>query len=294
MDRSYNPQTDDNDMNLPDLQRTIEELEKSLTFLECWLFVATLLVVLGLILEYWHEVPEAFADLKKTWSWKPFLIIAGGVLITAGVAGELAVQFFASRKETDLRKANDAVFAILNAKAAEATERAANAELQTVQLKKLAEDERMARVKIEQDVAWRRLTKDQQREMAARLKPFSGETVLLHYNINDLEADSFASDIALTLRQAKWKTVFEPMPAMVMREGPVLLGTRPILDTGVSITSTQGRTSHKLADLICRALRDFGFDAIRRAEDDKRPGSKVFIFVEHRPEGAQGEAKLRH
>src|SRR5260370_36576803 len=134
---------------------------------------------------------EAIIDLKRAWAWNLPLVIIGAVLITVGVAGELAVQFFAARKETKLRKANDAVFSILNGKAAEALERAAKAderasqnEKEAVRLSKIAEDERLARVKIEEDVAWRRLTKDQQIKMASRLKPFASGTALFQYNLN--------------------------------------------------------------------------------------------------------------
>ncbi len=51
-------------MDLPALQRIIDSLEKSLASLEFWLLVATALVVLGLVLEYWHEIPEAIVELK--------------------------------------------------------------------------------------------------------------------------------------------------------------------------------------------------------------------------------------
>jgi hypothetical protein len=281
-------------MDLPTLQRTIDSLEKSLTSLEFWLLAATALVVLGLVLEYWHEIPESIIELKRAWAWKPLLVIIGGVLITVGVAGELAVQFFASQKETNLRKANDAVFSILNTKAAEASDRATKAENDTARLNKVAEDERLARIKIEEDVAWRRLSKDQQVKMASRLKSFSSETVLLQYNLNDLEADSFASDVASVLQQAKWKEVFEPLAVMMMREGPVSLGTNPPLERGVIIISTGDQPSHNASDVIRNMLEEFGFDAKRQPKDDPRPNSTVFIFVESRPEGPQGEAKLRH
>ena len=48
-------------MDLTTLQSTISALEKSVDSWESWLFVATLLVVVGLLLEYWHEV----IDLSK-------------------------------------------------------------------------------------------------------------------------------------------------------------------------------------------------------------------------------------
>ncbi len=128
--------------DIPTLQRSNADLERSLTCLEHWLLFTTFLVALGLVLECLHEIPEALADFRKGLLLKPILIIGGLVLITVGVGGEVVVQFFASAKETSLRKANDDVSAILNARAAEALAEAAR-------LQKLAEDERLARVKIE-------------------------------------------------------------------------------------------------------------------------------------------------
>jgi uncharacterized membrane protein YczE len=85
-------------MDTSALERNITNLETSLDSLEFWLSVMTFLVVGGLILEYWHEIPEELEKLKeaKKWLWKPICVIIGAILITIGVAGELAVQFLAS------------------------------------------------------------------------------------------------------------------------------------------------------------------------------------------------------
>src|SRR5215471_16582148 len=96
-------------MDTSDLLGKIANLESSLDRFEFWLTFATALVILGLILVCGFEIREAIATLKKEWSWKPLGVIAGGILITVGVAGELALQFFASSQQTALRKANDAV-----------------------------------------------------------------------------------------------------------------------------------------------------------------------------------------
>jgi hypothetical protein len=216
------------------------------------------------------------------------------------------VQFIASRRETALRQANDAVFTILNKEAAnarqaaaeasdrasQANERASTNERETARLRKLAEDERLARIKIEERVAWRRLTPDQRSAIASRLKLFSGQQALLQYNVNDLEADAFALDIASALQSAKWR-VSEPQAILKMAEGPVPLGTNPPLEIGVVIVTTQDAASHSACDALLRELIALGFDATKSPRNESRPNSVVFISVEHRPEGAQGEAKLR-
>src|SRR5579862_7600665 len=63
-------------------------------------------------------------------------------------------------------------------------------------LYKQAEDERMARVKIEERVAWRHLSKQQQSVIADRLKRFSGQWGSIGRVSSDAEITSFATDIA--------------------------------------------------------------------------------------------------
>ena len=53
--------------------------------------VSTLLVVVGLILEYWHAVRDRLEE--RPLEWKSLQNIFGAILVTVGVAGELAVQF---------------------------------------------------------------------------------------------------------------------------------------------------------------------------------------------------------
>jgi hypothetical protein len=64
-------------MDVPALERTINTLESSLNSLDVWLLCMTALVVIGLILEYWHEIPEAINKLREVWSWKPIFVIVG-------------------------------------------------------------------------------------------------------------------------------------------------------------------------------------------------------------------------
>jgi|SRR5712691_9124339 len=294
-------------MDPPSLQESIRNLETSLGSLERWLAFMTALVVLGLVLEYWHELPEAIATLKRTWSWKPLCSIAGAILITVGVSGELAVQFIASGRETTLRKVNDAVFAGLNNEAArarkdagDAIERAGHAEnraskneREAAQLRKVAEQERLARIRVEERVAWRRLTTQQQAKIASRLTRFSGQPVSLWYHASDVEGSMFATNIGSALQRAKWR-VFAPQSFLDMTagSGPIGSAIKP-METGVTIVSTGDEPSRTAADAIVRELLALGFDAVKSPRIEPDPRSLVWVNVEPRPEGAQGEAKLR-
>lgn len=176
-------------------------------------------------------------------------------------------------------------------------ERAAGLEKQAAELSKAAEDERTARVELESKVAWRSLNKLARSEIAFHLAQFSKQPALISYNPQDVEAASFASDIAAALHEAKWD-VFDAMAVLKMREGPVPFGTNPQLDTGVRIWSTDDANSRKAATVIVAQLSFHGFDAVM--SDDAKSllsihptPTRVVISVEHKPEWAQGEYKLR-
>src|SRR5438094_936050 len=112
-------------MDLSSLESSISALEKALDSLEFWLVVSTFLVVIGLILEYWHEVKRLIEE--RPFKWKAFQEIVGALLVTAGVAGELVIQFRASTVETALRSASHKVEALLNKAAADSIKQAGDA-----------------------------------------------------------------------------------------------------------------------------------------------------------------------
>ena len=293
-------------MDTSDLLRKIANLESSLDRLEFWLTFATALVVLGLILVCGLEIREAIATLKKEWSWRSLGVIAGAILITVGVAGELALQFFASSQQTALRKVNDAVVAGFQKEAADARERASNAEEHAAQiekdeaqLRKDTEDERLARVKIEERVAWRKLDPKARSEIALHLSRFAKEPALIAYSPNDAEAFNFASEIAATLHAAKWEVaVAEPVAILSLREEPGAFEANRPPSTGVLVWRSDDEVSRKAATALVEQLSLRGFDATISPEQKGLlrlypTSTRVVLTVAHKPEGAQGEHKLR-
>ena len=293
-------------MDIDVIERNIANLEKSLDSLEIWLAVMTTLVVIGLVLEYWHEVPDAIRQLRNRWSWEPLLVVLGGVLITIGVAGELVVQFIASGKETELRRANDDSFSILNneagkarqvaadanLKAAKADERAADAEKEAQQLRTKAEDERLARVLIEQSLAGRSLSSSDEQRLSNRLGHFRDVQFAVWYHAGAAEEEAFAWDIAKALHSAKLK-VFSPASLMDLAgNGLQFDPALASLVSGVMVASTNGGQGRIAAELLVQALNDSGFDATLNPKPN--PGSlpTVWVNIETRPKGPQGEAKL--
>ena len=239
------------------LEPIIADLEKSLASLEFWLTVATGLVVLGLVLEYSHAIPDAIADLKKkAWSWKPLCIIAGGILIVVGVGGELAIQFFAGKKETALRKANDAIFARLNAETAEA-----NAKTEGLKLEVEEQKQKTARFQKEADQArlaldiqvraqgprWRLLA-EAAPLLQKRLRLFSGQQAELVMcgpsNRIDAELDGVFQWLMRILNGAEWKV-------RVYWDERCLYGPASIT---VSVDSKAGEKTRNAADLVSKEL----------------------------------------
>jgi hypothetical protein len=201
-------------MNPDDLQRSINGLESSLDSLGWWLHLATALVVFGLLLEYLHQIPESIKEYRKTRSYWPILIVVGGVLITVGVAGELAVQYVAGRTETALRKANDELFTGLNIEAAQARrdagvaieraskadERASANEREAARLGQIAQAEHLERMKLEATVAPRSLAVEQQKKIAVGVQKFHRYAVLVSSYGLDSEGAALAGQIISSLR----------------------------------------------------------------------------------------------
>jgi len=100
-------------------------LENRVDELARWLVFWTGLVVLGLLLEYGGAAGKAVGakwNSKKFFHnlWAVLWPVLGGLLIVGGVAGELSIEFKASRAETELRIENGKAFSNLNTKSGDA------------------------------------------------------------------------------------------------------------------------------------------------------------------------------
>jgi hypothetical protein len=208
-----------------------------------------------------------------------------GIVVVVGVAGE---SFFGIRHWWNSRKLQ----ALQNTENEAQRGEIALLKKEAAALDEKAKREELARIEIEDKVAWRRLSKQEQGKLASKLAPFIPQVGRTWYNVNDLEASTFAADIASALHNAKWE-VAEPQSFVKLREGPVPLGTNPPIETGVIVVSTGEARSRAAADALVSELVSFGFDATKSPTIDDRKVPALFINVEHRPEGAQGEAKLR-
>jgi hypothetical protein len=282
------------------------------------LLVSTGIVAVGLLMEFpeiWYDTSAFFRrrSLGRQYFTGPIVFrrehsvpagakpiaAVGWLLIVAGVVGEGIIEARVADADGTLQTFNNILLVDAQTQAAFATKRAA-------ELQKEAEQERTARIEIEERVAWRRLTKDEIKDIGKNLKSFSGQQAYLEYTPDDLEASTFLKDIESTLIQGKWLIAGIGTPMTVFGAGrifPASPGSAPPIvppvPTGVRCVATDN-ASRNAANLLSQELANSGFDASVSTESPLliEPGQKgfplVIVKVEHRPDGPQGAAKLRH
>lgn len=248
--------------------------------LEYWAKLKLLILLLGKLI-FFKSTPFERCALKKI-----ALHSLGPLLVVVGIAGEVIFEgqtfILEYRQETKSRE----TIASLQREAS-SDERAEE------QLRKDAEDEHMERVKIEASVAWRTLSTADQRAIGAHLRKFPGTTTFSQFEHGDIEASAFTVDIDSALSVAQWTV--HPPGEMEQRVFPNSLRfvphTGPLLPTGVLIHSSEGGI--KAANALRDELRSKGFDAEVSPTKSDGKTSVLVIDVNHRPEGPQGQFKLK-
>ena len=150
------------------------------------------------------------------------------------------------------------------------------------------------RARIEESIAWRRLTREQQSAFGSNLKRLGSHSVSFWYGPGDKEAETFAMELAMAAYGAQWK-VFKPASILELAQaGLPSTESSQGSETGVSVSGPANDAGHALSDAIILELKTRGFDAFRQADSQgpKPDDDVVRIEVKVRPEGPQGEAKL--
>jgi hypothetical protein len=186
------------------------------------------------------------------------------------------------------------------AKSAEATAKQFEAQIASAQRdaaesKKEAETEHLARVQIEAAVAWRHLDEQAKNDIGAALASFGPRAgASMWYNASSTEAEMFADDIAGALRSGHITTT-APGGIMAAREGGKCNGEITSVDTGVVIQSTKAPAAIEFAKALIKELNSRGFDAKRQTNPpfEDKPSPVIWVNVESRPRGPQGEFKLQ-
>jgi hypothetical protein len=200
--------------------------------------------------------------------WVKFIAFIGLVLVVVGVAGELDF-------DDKLEMANGDIQSLDNERLTAA--------------RKEAEDERTARIQLEENVEWRKLTTRQRDELKDRLERFSGQVANTNsYQLNP-EAATFVNDLVSALKWAKWKAT---LPSSLVVLDTPLSGSPYTLKRGITVMSSRDKVSRDASKALVRTLNDIGFDADDGGTESTR-SPMVSIDVHLRPDGPQGEAKLR-
>jgi hypothetical protein len=206
-----------------------QALESQVDILARWLVFFTGLVVLGLMLEYGGDAGKA-AGAKWTSKklflnlWVPIWIVLGGILVVGGVAGELYVEFFASRAENSLRELRDSANAVLRKEAGDAIDRASHADqkAETLRQENIVLQAEVLRLRKESEP--RRLTGWQKKKLVALLEQNPDSAVVVSAII-DSESSDFADDFDSALNAAKWKTL--RVVNRITRKYGVMVGVVP-------------------------------------------------------------------
>ena len=127
---------------------------------------------------------QSAVDAATYWlAWLGTARLLAGISLSVGVALELWAEMTEPRFDKVVDGARRLALGEATAHAAEANERAA-------ELMKQAEGERLARIKIEERIAWRTLSEEQVHTIAAKLAPLLGITI-------DVIAASGGGEVAL-------------------------------------------------------------------------------------------------
>lgn len=232
---------------------------------------------------------------KSIFDWATVVLIAFTVVSGAGalITGDIINKRQDARLRTFDQDLTGAKIELGNQQ-----ERAARAELAASEAKKVAEDERLARLKLEAAVGWRSLGDEQKREIGSALTRFGNITGVSMWFVNGSpEAEQFADDIAEALRFAHIHTTTVG-GVTIMREGGGNWD-KPIepANTGVDISSTTNPMARELAAALVKELTSRGFNTTLTAEqptkDNKPPEPVVWVTVQARPKGPQGKYKLQ-
>jgi len=155
---------------------------------------------------------EALIDVLDKWA--TFFTL----LVVIGVGGELVVHIKSSRTSKRLialqheeEKRRETEIARLTTEAerarrerAAADLRIAEAQQRAAEANQKAEEERLARLKIEEKLAPRHMTADQQQAIAGKLKAFAGQKLNVFVYASDQEVVRFANSLIPALQSAGW------------------------------------------------------------------------------------------
>jgi hypothetical protein len=142
--------------------------------------------------------------------------------------------------------------------------------------KALAEGEKLARLKLEKELAWRSFSTEQAEYLTGRVKPFSGQLFSVITYIDDPEAVNFATTLVNLLVAAGW--IFEKSNGFLAFQ----------IEVGLQI-ETRPEKKDELAPAVLelfRALNDLGILASTGFREGTSKPNAITIRIGKKPERA--------
>jgi len=203
-------------------------------------------------------------------SWIEFAMNICALLVALGVAGEFFGNWIAGPIRKRMDNAKDAEIARLNKQAGDAFERAANAEKDAAEANRIAEQERLARVKLEQRMADRDITAAQREKMVELLRTRAGGHVSIDSLLSEgREAFTYAAKIVTVFRDAGWSV---PNPNGMRSFSSPLSGV--LIDT-----RRDDPQSRQLGEFIAQAFIAAGIPvSVNIADPNLEPGAVLVLI----------------
>ncbi len=262
--------------------------------LNCWEwvgYISTAIVFLGCVGEFIAEFTSLPKSKEAESKWARLSLI----VLILGIAGELLGAVRASQLTGQIIANIEERSSHADQKAGEANERASANEKEAAQLRKDAESERLARVKLEGAVASRRLNGKQKAKFTSFLKQYPDPVGIVVVSAAlDSESSDFADDFNSAITDAQWKTL--------------RLRDRLTSKTGISLGVFEGtpeldpwnRPILKLKKRIADALTaiEVPYNDVTFGKDDKNSTftpferGPIYLVIEHKP--PVGGSRTKH
>lgn len=175
--------------------------EQALEACEILILVFGLILAIGAAGEHLEEHGTLPGWMK--WSSQPTRVFIW--MVALSLVGELVADAGVFVFSGQLQTISDGEYAALNEKAGVAMERAAAADL--------------ARVKLEEQLAWRTLKSAQLNELCVALKPFAGQTYGVTLQADNPEENGLAGDLESALQCAGWTRAGREGPLSAAADG---------------------------------------------------------------------------
>lgn len=139
-------------------------------------------------------------------SWANICLVVGGVLTVGATVVLVWVTGVRERYADERISANELLTARAKSDAAEARALTASIESENLKLKSRVEEERTARLQIEERISPRRLKSEQKSKLISDLEPFRGQKIRV-LSPHNTEGNEYAIDFIDVFRRSGWVIV---------------------------------------------------------------------------------------